>query len=130
MIANLMSTVMNFAAGNAWNSSFWGEPAGLFILIVIGVCSAGLILTHCQYDTFLDKLYYTACAIACFATLLHVINDSLPYNVVKTLLLLMTFRLFQVFVTRVTMRVKEWRAERAGKSKAGRALKIDWHAKG
>jgi uncharacterized protein involved in cysteine biosynthesis len=117
-----MEFISTLIAGDAWTSHFWATPCGLFILISILVCSGVILLLHWQGDNFIDKLYYTACAVASFATLLHVIGHSLPFNIVKTLMLLMTFRFIQVMVTRLLIRFHEY--------KGRTALKIEWHHEG
>ncbi|HAV1601634.1 TPA: hypothetical protein JG832_002525 [Enterobacter hormaechei subsp. xiangfangensis] len=87
--------------GNAWENAFWSSPGGLFVLVTIFLCSVINIVAHWIDDTLIDRIFYSVCALACLATLLHVYEGTEPYNVIKTLLVALALRFLAGFLMRL-----------------------------
>ncbi|HAT3959806.1 TPA: hypothetical protein I9Y37_001945 [Citrobacter freundii] len=100
---------MNWFAGNAWDNSYWSAPAGLFTLVVILICSMGNIFLEWVHDSLFDRIFFSIYALGALTTLVHVYNNTEPYNIVKTMLFVLALNILVKFIARLRSRLASGR---------------------
>ena len=67
---------------------FLNSPIGVMCLVVIGITSLINIYAHWIDDGLFGRLLYMATVITCAAGLVHYVDDSIPYHIATTLIIL------------------------------------------
>ena len=67
---------------------FLNSPIGVMCLVVIGITSLINIYPHWIDDGLFGRLLYMATVITCAAGLVHYVDDSIPYHIATTLIIL------------------------------------------
>lgn len=67
---------------------FLNTPVGVVCLLVIGATSLFNIYAHWIEDGLFGRLLYMATAVTCAAGLVHYADDSVPYHIATTLIVL------------------------------------------